>query len=85
MDADICNCCGEIWNRDNLKPILIGSTNIFLCPECIKDFNDDYVRRSKIDKTIKKIEQTTNTYQGFLMHEGTKETILKILKEILGE
>ena len=34
---DICSCCGEIWNRANLKLVPIGEHSLRLCPECYSE------------------------------------------------
>ena len=38
INPDICSCCGEIWNRQNLKNIPLGKHELHLCPEYIKPF-----------------------------------------------
>lgn len=44
INPDICSCCGEIWNRENLKNIPLGKHELHLCPDCyagyIKPFNE---------------------------------------------
>ncbi len=37
VNPDICGCCGEIWNRTNLKRVPIGKHNLRLCPECYSE------------------------------------------------
>ena len=57
MEINQCDCCKEIWNRDNLKPLLVGDTNMFLCPDCFENFNNDFIKRSKLDEAIEEIMQ----------------------------
>lgn len=50
---DSCDLCQEIWNRDNLIPILItDSQRLLLCPDCYK----------KIEKFISNIKITELKY-----------------------
>lgn len=37
VSPDICCCCGEIWNRTNLKRIPVGEHSLRLCPECYSE------------------------------------------------
>lgn len=38
INPDICNCCGEIWNRQNLKKIPLGKHELCLCPDCYAEY-----------------------------------------------
>lgn len=38
INPDICNCCGEIWNRQNLKKIPLGKHEMHLCPDCYAEY-----------------------------------------------
>ena len=38
-----------------------------------------YIERKVLDKIRAEIEQTSETIDGFLMHDGTKKTVLKII------
>lgn len=47
VDVNICSCCKEIWNRVNLKTIRLGERNLYLCPDCFKEY-DKIVKRAYI-------------------------------------
>ena len=36
--ADQCDCCKEIWNKDNLKMIAIGEHKMAFCPDCFTEY-----------------------------------------------
>ena len=38
INPDICSCCGEIWNRQNLKKIPLGKHELYLCPDCYAEY-----------------------------------------------
>ena len=38
IGANMCACCKEIWNQDNLKAIRLGDHKLYLCPDCHKEF-----------------------------------------------
>lgn len=38
INPDICSCCGEIWNRQNLKKIPLGKYELHLCPDCYAEY-----------------------------------------------
>ena len=39
-NPDVCNCCGEIWNRDNLNSISFGKNAMHLCPDCFAEYEN---------------------------------------------
>lgn len=38
INSDTCSCCGEIWNRQNLKKIPLGKHKLYLCPDCYAEY-----------------------------------------------
>ncbi len=38
INFDVCSCCGEIWNRQNLKNIPLGKHELNLCPDCYSEY-----------------------------------------------
>ncbi len=40
--ANMCDCCTEIYNEDNLKPILVGKYTLKMCPDCYNIFFKNY-------------------------------------------
>lgn len=38
IDANMCGCCKEIWNQTNLKAVALGEHNLYLCPDCFKEY-----------------------------------------------
>ncbi len=36
--ANMCDCCKEIYNNDNLKDIPVGKNTLKMCPECYNAF-----------------------------------------------
>ncbi len=38
INPDVCSCCGEIWNRNNLKRIPLGKHRLKLCPACYSEY-----------------------------------------------
>lgn len=39
VKPDMCSCCREVWNSVNLKPVCLGEHNLYLCPDCFKEYN----------------------------------------------
>jgi len=56
ISSDMCSCCNDIWNRQNLKKIPLGKHELHLCPDCyaeyIKPFNN--IRAEVEGKIIKR-------------------------------
>lgn len=48
INADMCSCCNEIWNRDNLNLINLGKHKLSLCPDCNKEYME-IVKRAYTD------------------------------------
>ena len=44
-----------------------------------------FIHKSMIDKIRAEIEQTSETVDGFLMHDGTKRTVLQIINKYKAE
>lgn len=42
INPDTCSCCGEIWNRQNLKNIPLGKHELHLCPDCYKEYTKPF-------------------------------------------
>lgn len=38
VHPDLCGCCREIWNRNNLVKIPLGKHTLQLCPDCYKEY-----------------------------------------------
>ena len=38
VNADICACCREIWNQNNLNSVNFGKHKLYLCPDCHKEY-----------------------------------------------
>ena len=65
INADACSCCGEIWNRENLKNIPLGKYELHLCPDCY----GEYIKPFKAVKA--EIQENINynkrmNYQGIV-------------------
>ena len=45
INPDICSCCGEIWNRQNLKNIPLGKHELHLCPDCYAEYIKPFKRK----------------------------------------
>lgn len=45
-DINICDCCKDIWNRENLiKFNFTNNHKLFICPDCLKEMtNGDIVK-----------------------------------------
>lgn len=56
INPDVCSCCGEIRNRENLRNIPLGKHNLHLCSDCYAE----YIKRFKESLTIPIPESTTN-------------------------
>jgi len=70
-----------------------------VCEECVKYPNCDHTIQDDVTETIIKaldqepildkirseIEQTSETIDGFLMHDGTKRTVLQIIDKYKAE
>ena len=50
MVTDICSCCKEVWNRENLQSIRLGKHELYLCPDCIAEYNKIVKGQKKISK-----------------------------------
>lgn len=37
-NINICGCCREVWNQNNLKLIKLGRQRLYLCPDCFKEY-----------------------------------------------
>ena len=37
---NICSCCQDIWNSENLEPVNLGKNKLYLCPGCYKEYTD---------------------------------------------
>lgn len=42
INPDMCSCCGEIWNRQNLPNIPLGKHELHLCPDCYKEYTKPF-------------------------------------------
>ena len=51
INPDMCCCCGEIWNRDNLQVVSIGKHKLLLCPDCY----GEYIGPFKVGKEINSV------------------------------
>lgn len=51
--ADQCDCCKEIWNRDNLKMVAIGEHKLSFCPDCFTEY-----QKTKPDTKKRKCRNT---------------------------
>lgn len=45
-DINICDCCKDIWNRENLiKFDFTNNHKLFICPDCLKEMtNGDMIK-----------------------------------------
>ena len=48
IEANMCSCCKEIWNQNNLNSVSLGKYNLYLCPECFKEYKD-VLKKTYID------------------------------------
>lgn len=48
VSPDMCSCCREIWNRDNLKSVNLGEHKLNLCPDCFGEY-DKIIKRAYTD------------------------------------
>ena len=46
VDPNYCSCCHEIGASDWLTEIKFGTKDIRLCPECLKEFNNTFERKT---------------------------------------
>lgn len=55
INPDVCSCCGEIWNRQNLKNIPLGKHKLHLCPDCYAEYigQKDTVSKEVYDQTVR--------------------------------
>ena len=38
IQADMCDCCKEIWNENNLKDIKVGDHIMHFCSDCFTEY-----------------------------------------------
>ena len=48
VNADMCACCQEIWNHNNLNSVNIGKHKLYLCPDCYKQYME-IIKRAYTD------------------------------------
>ena len=48
INADMCSCCKEIWNQDNLNSVNFGNSKLYLCPDCFKEYKG-FIKKAYID------------------------------------
>ena len=69
INPDICSCCGEIWNRKNLKIIPLGKYGLHLCPDCYAE----YVKPFEAVKT--KIKEHADRLKDSLYGDGMRHCL----------
>ncbi len=87
MEINQCDCCKEIWNKDNLKPLLVGDTNMFLCPNCFEKFNNNFIELSKIDKAMGEMGRYADDFDYIDKHDlaSAVKNCIKLVKGNIGE
>ena len=48
VNANMCSCCKDIWNENNLNSINLGKHKLYLCPDCFKEY-EGIVKRTYTD------------------------------------
>ena len=38
IQADMCDCCKEIWNKNNLKDVKVGEHILHFCSDCFTEY-----------------------------------------------
>ena len=74
INPDRCSCCGEIWNRQNLKSIPLGKHELHLCPDCYAE----YIKPIESIKT--EIKEHADRLKDSLYGDGMRHC-LKIINE----
>lgn len=57
---DLCGCCREIWNRNNLVKIPLGKHTLQLCPDCYKEYAKELRNIATKEKEATGKEETEN-------------------------
>ena len=84
MNADACQLCGEIWNRQNLTTIKIKNKNLNLCSECLQDFRNN--TNSVLEDIKAEIKRKANSGQwSDATVYGMQKAIAIIDKHISGK
>ena len=76
INPDICSCCNNIWNIENLKNIKLGKYELHLCPDCYREY---IISNNKVLNKIRtEIEFMDFDFGDYYDH--TDEIIEKVLK-----
>ncbi len=77
---DMCSCCEEIWNRENLKNIPLGKHELHLCPDCYREY---IISNNKVlDKIEEEINSPNRGTCDYFIVDRIEELINKYKAEI---
>lgn len=77
IDADNCEKIIKALEQEQDKPMVeIDMYSVI---------KQKYIEREVLDKIRAEIEQTSETVDGFFMHDGTKRTVLQIIDKYRAE
>ena len=80
-DINMCDCCKDIWNVDNLKVIQVGEHELHLCSECYKSLAAPFKLIKKEIKEIPSFIITGVHSHDVLSGDGMREKCLKIINK----
>ena len=75
-NPDQCNCCREIWNRDNLKHIPLGKHTLHLCPECYAEYIKSFKNaEQRYNNAITEIREHADRLKDSLYGDGLRHAL----------
>ena len=76
--ADQCDCCKEIWNKDNLKMVTIGTHKLSFCPDCFAEYKKTKPDIKRIMNEIRELAKFHSVEVPVKYGDGT-EAVDKML------
>lgn len=87
--SDQCDCCKEIWIKDNLKSVAIGEHKMVFCPDCFAEYQKTKPDIKSIVNEIRELAKFHSVEVPMVYGDGTeavdKMLPLEELDVILGE
>ena len=101
MEVNMCDCCKEIWNRENLiKFDFANDHKLFICPDCLKEITKEKTIKPELKAELNELEPTTkdniavdcisrqaaiDKFEKWLRADGYNRGELNMLKAVLYE
>ena len=76
--SDQCDCCKEIWIKDNLKIVAIGKHKMAFCPDCFAEYQKTKPDTVSIANEIRELAEFHSVEVPVQYGDGT-EAVDKML------